>query len=128
MKYEIVIPGLPVLLNDIMRTSTRHQSRLKLNGKRHRKTKEIIKFGYKQLDEYFKDCPKFDKPIALIVQIFQTRKSPIDIDAVNKTLLDYLGKHAKIIIDDNHKGINGMLSYYAEGFYDKKQIKVSIIS
>lgn len=118
MTYTILIDTLPVLLNDILRTPARHQSRLKKNGKKN-------KLGYIQLKQYFAIFPKFDKPITIEVKIYQTKKHPIDIDAVNKTLLDAL-KFYEIIIDDNHRGIKKMVSSYMKGFHEKKMIKLSI--
>lgn len=118
MKYTVNIPAIPVLLNDILRTPARHQSRLKKNGKKN-------KLGYIQLAKYFTNFPSFDKPITIEVTIYQTRAHPIDIDAVNKTLLDAL-KYYKVIVDDNHLGIKKMVCTYAKGFYDNKRIKLSI--
>lgn len=119
MKYTVFLDQVPVLLNDILRTPARHQSRLKANGKKG-------KLGYKQLASYFSRIPKFDKPVTLHVLIYQTKKHPIDIDAVNKTLLDAM-KKMEIIVDDNHKGIKSMTCRYAKGFHEKKSIKLSII-
>lgn len=110
---------VPVLLNDILRTPARHQSRLKTNGKKG-------KLGYRQLEPYFSKIPKFKEPVKLELVIYQTKKHPIDIDAVNKTLLDAM-KKMEIIVDDNHKGIKSMTCRYAKGFHENKSIKLSII-
>lgn len=120
MKYLINIQGCPVLLNDILRTPSRHQSRLKTNGKKN-------KLGYKQLQKYFDILPEFDKPITIKIIIYQTKKHPIDIDSVTKTLLDAMKFYNKII-DDNHKGIKTLIQTYAKGFYEYKRIKLSIKS
>lgn len=118
MKFTAMIPGCPVLLNDILRTPARHQSRLKANGKKG-------KLGYKQLAKCFANCPKYDKPVKITVTIFQTKKHPIDIDAVSKTLLDAL-KFFQIIVDDNHTGIKRLTQVYAKGYHQTKRVKVSI--
>jgi len=119
LKYTVLLEQVPVLLNDILRTPARHQSRLKANGKKG-------KLGYKQLAPYFDSIPKFDKPVILHILIYQTKKHPIDIDSVNKTLLDGMKKMG-IIVDDNHNGIKSMTCKYAKGFYEQKRIKLSII-
>lgn len=118
MKFTIDIPDCPVLLNDILRTPARHQSRLKQNGKKN-------KLGYKQLKQYFDALPSFEKPIKITIQIYQTKKHPIDIDSVNKTILDAL-KFFMIIVDDNEKGIKKLTNVYARGYHDKKRIKLTI--
>ena len=118
LNYTIWIDEIPVLLNDILRTPARHQSRLKANGKRG-------KLGYVQLSRYFQNLPKFNKPVKITVTIYQTKKHPIDIDSVNKTLLDAL-KHHEVIIDDNHNGISSLTNKYAKGFHEKKRLKLSI--
>ena len=118
LTYTANILGCPVLLNDILRTPSRHQSRLKANGKRN-------KLGYKQLSRYFNRLPQFSEPVSITILIYQTKKNPIDIDAVSKTLLDAL-KHHKIIVDDNHTGIKKLTQSYAKGFHPHKRIKLSI--
>lgn len=119
MRYTVVLDQIPVLLNDILRTPARHQSRLKANGKKN-------KLGYKQLEPYFANIPRFKCPVKLELTIYQTKKHPIDIDAVNKTLLDGMKKMG-IIVDDNHLGIKSMTCRYAKGFHEQKRIKLSII-
>lgn len=114
----INIPACPVLLNDILRCPARHQSRLKANGKKG-------KLGYKQLGRYFSHIPKFNKPVTIHILLYQTKKHPIDIDSVTKTLLDALTHH-EIIIDDNHTGIKKLTQSYAKGFHETKKIKLSI--
>lgn len=118
MKFTIDIPEIPVLLNDILGTPARHQSRLKQNGKKG-------KLGYKQLKPFFDALPKFDVPVVITIQIYQTKRHPIDIDSVNKTLLDAL-KFFMVIIDDNEKGIKRLVNVYARGYHAKKRIKLTI--
>jgi hypothetical protein len=118
MQFSVTIP-IPVLLNDILRTPPRHQSRIKHNGYKG-------KLGYKQLELYFKRCPKFKKPVIIKFCIYQTKKHPVDIDSCHKTLLDFLAKHSGIIVDDNHTGIKMLTVTYAKGFHKEKKLKVSI--
>lgn len=114
-----MIRGCPVLINDILRVPARHQSRIKKAGKKG-------KLGYQQLGKYFVNLPSFKKPVKITITIYQTKKNPIDIDSVNKTLLDAL-KFFKIIIDDNHTGISKLTCVYASGYYPEKKLKVSFI-
>lgn len=117
MPYHVKIPGIPILLNDILRTKSQHQSRLKARGKKN-------KLGYIQLEEHFRNLPRFKKPVSITLTIYQTRQYPIDIDSCNKTLLDAL-KFYKIIIDDNEKGIKSYKVVYAKGYHKQKTLKLS---
>lgn len=119
MKYTVNIPGIPVLLNEILCTGRRFQSRIKFNGKK-------THLGYKHLEPYYANLPKFKQPIILKIIIYQTKQHPIDIDSVNKTLLDSL-KFFEIILDDNHKGLKSLHISYAKGFYKEKHLKLSFI-
>lgn len=124
MKYSVDIPGCPVLVNDILRTPARHQSRLKHNGKKAKKGGQP-KLGYVQLNEYLDRLPTFKKPVHVHVTIYQTRKNPIDVDSVNKTLLDAM-KRRGTIVDDNHKGVKSLKVTYAKGFHEYKRVRVSV--
>ena len=118
MRYSVDIPGCPVLLNDILRTPSRHQSRVKANGRKG-------KMGYAQLFQYLDALPRFGAPVDITVTIYQTKRNPIDVDSVNKTLLDAMKRHGTIV-DDNHTGVRSMTVRYARGFHEAKRVKLTI--
>ncbi len=124
MRHTVHIKACPVLLNDILRTPARHQSRLKVNGKRG-KAGNPDKLGYEGLRPYLAKLPRFDGPVDITLTIYQTRKNPIDIDSVNKTLLDAMKRHGTIV-DDNHTGVSSMTVRYARGYHERKTVKLSI--
>ena len=124
MRHTVHIKACPVLLNDILRTPARHQSRLKVNGKRGKRGNPD-KLGYDGLRPYLDKLPSFSVPVDITLTIYQTRRNPIDIDSVNKTLLDAMKRHGTII-DDNHEGVGSMTVRYARGFHERKTVKVSV--
>lgn len=115
--YKVKLTKLPVTINDILGCPKKGHGKLKYNGKKDR-------LGYKQLSAYFEGCPKFDKPINISIVLYQTKRSPFDIDAVLKTLLDYL-VFDKIIKDDNETGIKSLNISYAKGYYERKMLQLS---
>lgn len=124
MRYTVDIPGCPVLINDILRTPSRHQSRLKANGRKSR-TGGQPKLGYVQLFDYLDMLPSFKVPVHVHVTIYQTRRNPIDVDSVNKTLLDAM-KRRNVIVDDNHLGVKSLKVTYAKGFHPMKRVRLSV--
>lgn len=119
-KFKIKINQIPVTINDILQCPKRGHGRLKLNGKKDR-------LGYKQLKTLFASCPKYNKPVSIGIVLYQTKRSPIDIDAILKTLLDYL-VFDNIIIDDNETGIKSLHITYAKGYHERKMLSLSIKS
>ena len=119
-RHKLWLEGKPVLLNKLLSTQAKHQSRLKVNG-----TKGYFgaKFIWQQM--LIQGIPKFTKPVTVEVIIHHSNMKVYDFDASLKTVLDAIkqSEHNPLgIIDDNIKGMTKLVITFKKWSADGVQV------
>jgi hypothetical protein len=118
--YKLWIEGKPVLLNRLLSTQAKHQSRLKVHG-----TKGYFgaKFIWQQM--LIQGIPKFTKPVAVEIIVHHSNMKVYDFDASLKTVLDAIKQSDNNplgIIDDNIKGMTKLVITFKKWSADGVQV------
>lgn len=118
--WSVWLEGKPVLLNRLLSTHQKHQSRIKKNG-----VKGYFGTYFVQKSMLDAGVPIFRSPVYLMIVVYHRTKQVFDYDAGLKMLLDGIKTEPGFnsgIVDDNIKGIKGLFIQFKKA--DKDGIRV----
>lgn len=117
----LYLAGKPVLMNRLLSTHQRHQSRVKYNGIKGKY------FGIKFIHEQMvaQSVPRYRKPVSVTINIHHRTNNVFDFDAPLKTLLDGIKQSDKCrrgLVDDNIKGLKILIIKYVKSDEDAVEV------
>jgi hypothetical protein len=123
--YKLWLGGKPVLLNRLLSTQAKHQSRIKKQGN---KDYFGIQYIWQQLQ--LQGIPKFTKPVKLQFIIHHSNLKTYDVDAPLKTVLDGIKQSPENplgLVDDGRTGIKSITIEYKKWDCDGIQIVFKMV-